>query len=526
MSSQPEHLADLLLDTIERRASHLALVHGDVRWTYAELGEHVHDIRQRIARSGFRRGERVLLWLENSPRFVAAWIAVLALRGVAVPLHAQTPIAEVLRLLRNVSATGLVVSGATWMSSAGQILIENGCSQTGLAAETEMRESVADHLRFVLRADGVDEGRFHGEVERASENLAQIIHTSGSTGQPKGVMLSHANLIANARAVCASLALTQDDAVMAVLPFAFSYGNSVLLTHLLTGGCVVIENTPYPQSIVERMQAEEVTSLAGVTSTFAMLLRQSADAPPVLPDLRTLTHAGGPLPAALLARMRTAFPRQRIFLMYGQTEASPRLTCLPPEELNRKPTSVGRAIQGVSLGIARADGRPAAAGELGEVLASGENIMQGYWGDPAATAATLRDGWLHTGDLGRLDDEGYLTLAGRNDEMIKSGDYRVGPAEVEAVLLDHPQVREAAVVGIDDAVLGQALCAVVILAPDASVGERELLAYCAKRLPPYKRPRQIRLIDSLPRTLSGKILRQRLRDIACASSNTNAVMQK
>lgn len=520
MNRQAEQLADLLLGSIEQNASRLAIVHGDARWTYAELGAQVERVRQAMAQCGLRRGERVVLWLENSPRFVAAWIAILALGGVAVPLHVQTPVEEIVRLLRKLSASGLVVSGVTGRSATRLTARHDGIaharSQAASADAAATLESIGVPLRFIARPDGIDHLRFPGEVDSASEDLAQIIYTSGSTAAPKGVMLSHRNLIANARAVHASLGLSCDDSVMAVLPFAFSYGNSVLLTHLLAGACVIIENTPYPQAIIERMRAQQATTLAGVTSTFAMLLRHSAGEPLATPALRTITHAGSALPTALLAHMRIAFARQRIFLMYGQTEAAPRLTCLPFEDLDRKPGSVGPAIDGVSLRIVREDGRPAASGESGEVLASGENIMQGYWGDPESTATVLRDGWLRTGDLGHLDADGYLTLSGRRDELIKSGDHRIGPAEIEAVLLEHPQVREAAVVGIDDALLGQALCALVVLAAEAEVGERDLLIHCARRLAPYKRPRAIRVVGNLARTPSGKLLRKSARDLASA----------
>lgn len=534
MKEHNAHLAERLFDAIERHADRLALVQGDLRWTYADLGAQVHAIRRQIALSGFRPGERALLWQENSPRFVAAWIAVLALRGVAVPLHARTPVAEVSRVLRDVSATGLVVSAFTSSFAAGRVRPDSSLDDerqpTGLAAAVGLDGPPFDRLRFILRPTGMEAcdvgSGVDRDVEPASEALAQIVYTSGSTGRPKGVMLSHRNLLANAQGVCASLGLNFDDSIMAVLPFAYSYGNSVLLTHLLAGARIVIENTPYAQTLLERMQCEQVSSLAGVTSTFAMLLRGPMCAPIALPALRTITHAGGPLPAAVFAQMRAAFAQQRIFLMYGQTEASPRLTCLAPEDLDRKPGSVGRAIAGVSLRIAREDGSSAAVDELGEVLAAGEGIMQGYWADPVGSAAALRDGWLHTGDLGRIDGEGYLTLAGRNDEVIKSGGYRVGPAEVEAALLDHPQVRDAAAVGVDDALLGQALWAFVVMDPESNVPEQALLAHCAQHLATYKRPRQIRRIDRLPRTASGKILRQTLRDIAAAAVRTDVAVQK
>ena len=244
-----------------------------------------------------------------------------------------------------------------------------------------------------------------------------------------------------------------------------------MLTHLFVGGKIVIENSfVYPNLILDRMVQEGVTGFSGVGSTYAILLNQSNLKAYTFPRLRYLTHAGGPMPSDLLSRMRSVFSGKRIYVMYGQTEATARLTYLPPEDLDLKSGSVGRPIPGISIKIVNEWGENARPGEVGEVCASGESIMQGYWEDPQATAKVLDGGWLRTGDIGHLDADGYLTLVGRNSEMIKSGAYRVSPAEIEEVLLQHPGVLEAGVVGVEDPILGEAICAAVTVKAERRPG--------------------------------------------------------
>jgi acyl-CoA synthetase (AMP-forming)/AMP-acid ligase II len=323
-------------------------------------------------------------------------------------------------------------------------------------------------------------------------------------------MLSHRNLLANAESILEYLNLGREDSILAALPFAYSYGNSVMLTHLLTGGTLVIENGfNYPKTILDLMHAHRVTGFSGVASMYALLANHSLFSSSCLPRLRYLTHAGGPMPIPLLDKVRARLPDKQFYIMYGQTEASARLTYLPPDDLDRKKGSVGIAIPGVSLKITGPAGNPCPPGETGEVRASGENIMMGYWknGDPEV----LEDGWLKTGDMGYLDEEGYLFLIGRNSDIIKSGAFRIHPNEIEQILLLHPSIEEAAVVGIEERILGEVIAAAVVLGKDARISERELLYFCSKRLAPHKRPRTIHFLDSLPKTASGKILRPQVR---------------
>lgn len=487
-------VADIIAQTMASRPANVAVVYRGRPWSYAELQVLVAATKDRLIEAGLSERDRAVLWIENSPEYIATYLAVLQIGGVVVGLHQQTPVPEVARLIRHVRATGLIVSSAIKHWSVDDF------DSTG--------------LRFILNEDRIIAWPHKETAIPVPEGLAQIIYTSGSTGQPKGVMLTHQNLISNTRSILEYLQLTPEDSVMAILPFTYAYGNSVLLTHLFVGGTLVIENSViYPQVILESMRREGVTGLSGVSTTYAIMLNQSNLKSASFPALRYVTHAGGPMPSELLSRIRSAFSGARMFLMYGQTEATARLTYLPPHLLDVKRGSAGRAIPGVTLRIVKEDGATARTGEVGEVWACGGNIMQGYWLDPQGTEEVLRDGWLRTGDLGRLDEDGFLVIEGRNSEMIKSGSYRISPTEIEEVLLQHADVHEAGVVGIDDPVLGQKICAMVTLKAGGCVTGQELLAHCAQRLVQYKRPKSITVVAALPKSPSGKLLRQRLREM-------------
>jgi acyl-CoA synthetase (AMP-forming)/AMP-acid ligase II len=229
-----------------------------------------------------------------------------------------------------------------------------------------------------------------------------------------------------------------------------------------------------------------------------------------LSALRYLTQAGGAMPPAVVKRVREALPAAQLIIMYGQTEATARISWLPPDRLDEKLGSAGVAIPGVTLRILKEDGTEASVGEAGEVCVKGPNVMLGYWNNPQATAAVLRDGWLHTGDMGHIDQDGYLFLVGRRSDMIKTGAHRVHPQDIEAVIMEMPGVAEVAVVGMEDEVLGEAIRAVIVAAENGAPDPLQVKAYCRARLANYKVPKVVEFRTSLPRTASGKIIRQTL----------------
>jgi long-chain acyl-CoA synthetase len=345
----------------------------------------------------------------------------------------------------------------------------------------------------------------------SGSDLAAIIYTSGSTGNPKGVTLSHANLAANVASILAYLKLTPADRTVSVLPFHYSYGNSVLHTHLAAGACLVIENNLlYPHRVVERMVSSGATGFAGVPSTYALLLNRVALDKYDLRSLKHVTQAGGPMTPALTQRLVAALPHTRVFVMYGQTEASARLTYLPPERLQEKLGTVGIPIRDVTLEIRDESGARCKPGVTGEVCARGPNIMVGYWQDEVATRAVLKDGWLATGDLGFLDEDGFLHLVARKTEMIKTGAHRVSPNDIEEALAALDGVEESAAIGVPDELLGQVVKVFVVARRGCTVAESDIRRHCQRQLAQYKVPKHVEFIDSLPRGAGGKLQRFRL----------------
>lgn len=483
----------------------IALSWRGSRWSYRELDQAIAGVRSALRARGIPRGARVALLMRNSPHYVACYYGILGAGCVVVPLN---PLECAPVLLRQASHCGasLVLGNA---GNPGWSAVSEALGAAGIAAlGLELHEGHDDLQQFVEALGGGA-----GAVPVASQlpaDLASIIYTSGTTGRPKGVMLSHGNLHSNALAIARYLELGTADCGLAILPLHYSYGNSVLHSHLMVGARLVLDdNLVYPHETLQCIEREGVTGLPGVPATFALLLHRCRLQDYDLRSLRYLTQAGGPMPPAVVDQLRQALPSPRIFLMYGQTEATARLAWLPPEELAARPGSVGIPIDGVELDIRR-HGRSLPRGVEGEICARGPNVMLGYWDDPAATAEVLHDGWLHTGDLGWLDEDDYLFVKGRLNSMIKVGAYRVSPEEIEEVVAALPGVAEVGVTGVDDGLLGQAVKVVIVPRPGAELAERAVKAHCRQRLASYKIPKIIEFAPGLPRGSTGKIQRFKL----------------
>jgi acyl-CoA synthetase (AMP-forming)/AMP-acid ligase II len=343
-------------------------------------------------------------------------------------------------------------------------------------------------------------------------DLATIIFTSGSTGEPKGVMISHQNIRANTSDIIEYLGLSAADRVMAVLPFSYCYGASLLHTHLRAGGSVVVTRQfMFAERVLDAIDAQRCTGLAGVPATYQYLARRSHFLRRELPSLRWLQQAGGKLANPLIQEVRQAHPGVRFFVMYGQTEATARLSYLPPEMLDAKLGSIGRGLPSTKLRVLREDGTEVGRGtqEVGEIVAEGPNIALGYFEDPEETARHFRGGTLRTGDLARVDRDGYVFIVDRARSFIKCMGYRVSPTEVEEALLSHPNVAEAAVFGAPDETTGERIVAAVTVTDGC--GPEALSQHCRALLPNYMVPSEIHLQESLPKTETGKLDRQALK---------------
>ncbi len=492
-------LTGLLARSAAHHPDRVALDTGAGQCRYGDLWRAVRHFASRLLDDGLQPGERVAVVLDSGIDWAVACHGALAAGAIAVPLNATARQADLAAWLGHSGACRVVAA-----HDNAEVHVARGTLPSPPALiPVDAPGSLVE--RQAATASGT------ALTQAPADRPAMILYTSGTTGQPKGVLLSHGNLAANTTAIVAYLGLGATDSGLTVLPFHYAYGASVLHSHLAAGARLVVEdNLVYPHRVLARMAAERITGFPGVPSTFALLLARAEGALPALPDLRYITQAGGPMPPSLARRLRTALPGTPLWLMYGQTEATARLTCLPPDRLDDKPGSVGTPIAGTQLAIRRDDGSPADPGESGEIWARGPGIMLGYWRDAEATARVLVDGWLRTGDLGHLDAEGYLYVDARRSDIIKSGAHRISPAAIEDVIMALPGVVEVAVVPAADEMLGEVVRACIVADADAGLDERRVRAHCRAQLAGHQVPRHVDFMAALPKTASGKIRRHQL----------------
>jgi acyl-CoA synthetase (AMP-forming)/AMP-acid ligase II len=493
--------------------------HRGKNWTYGQIERQSAALAGLLQASGVVAGDRVALLLHNSAQYVASYFAVLRMGGVVVALQPESTPRELVHTLLAAQPQGIIAE-ADCLDHLQALAQHLNPLRTLVICQNRPSAPESGALRWV----GWNEACAHPVGTdchpQASDAPAQIIFTSGTTGPPKGVVLSHGNLLANCRSIVQYLGLGPGDSMMVVLPFYYSYGNSLLFTHAAVGGQLVLASDfVFWNRVLELMKAERASGLAGVPTTFSILLNRSLFPAMGFPDLRYLTCAGGALAPAAVRRLRECVPHARLFVMYGQTEATARLSTLMPEDLDRKPGSIGRGIPGVTLSIRDAEGRTAPPGVEGEIFAQGPNIMLGYWNDPESTRNVLTPHGLRTGDMGRTDDEGYFYITGRGSEFIKRGGTRIHPREVEDVILELSGVAEAAAVGVFDEILQEAIVACVVLSERAKGPDAEfILNHCRAALPRTKWPSRVEIVGSLPKTASGKVKRNELKNLAAGNA--------
>lgn len=496
--------------------------------SYGEAATRLLRLAGVLQQLGVQRGDKVLLALPNVPATVLASYAVQLLGAAAVELSREWGAELVGSIAAQTGARLAVVYGrdaASW-AKVGQV------SQLAVVHPTEPPERLVSLLGGRVRAWLTEDGQVPaapgppaGEVTpvRDLEAMALLVYTSGSTGAPRGVIQTHRNIAANTHSIVEYLKLTSADRVLSVLPLFYCYGKSLLQTHLYVGGSIFFdERFLYPRVVLEALGQEECTGFAGVPLTFELIRRQVDPRTLRLRSLRYLTQAGGAMRQDTIRWVREAFAPATLYVMYGQTEATARLSYLPPEHAVDKLGSIGRGIPNVVLRVVDEAGHRVPPGEVGHLVARGDNVSPGYFGAPEATAEILRDGWLWTGDLARRDADGFLFITGRSKEMLKLGGHRVSPLEIEEVLGKHPDVVEAAVVGVPDELGGEAAHAFVVRRPGAQTTEAELKRHCRDALPALKVPKGFTFAESLPRTHVGKLARAELKArLTCGSPRTS-----
>ncbi|MEW8188362.1 MAG: class I adenylate-forming enzyme family protein [Candidatus Thiodiazotropha endolucinida] len=494
-------LVNRFRESVAKHPDSLAVADSTQRVSYQVLSDLVGKVSHYLMSSGLQKGDRVAMVVANSAEYAGIFYGIWSAGGVTVALNTQAKAKDIINWITHSDAKWLFMDRQhpeykdVYQAGGEFTLIEVGSNETG-----KPDNITVDWQRIVELEPAIP------KMLPGWSDLASIIYTSGTTGNPKGVTLSHGNLSTNIESILAYLELRAEDSILNVLPFYYSYGNSILHTHLAIGGSMILENSLlYPHRVMEKMSEEAVSGFSGVPSTFALLLSRVNIGDYDLSKLRYITQAGGPLAPALADRLSTALPHTELFIMYGQTEASARLTYLPPGMLEKKRGSIGIAIPNTTIEVRNKTGEVTAPGETGEICASGENIMQGYWKDQERTDQVLKDGWLYTGDLAHTDADGYLYIDGRSSDMIKSGANRISPKEIEEVIQELEEVHEVAVIGSPDEMLGEIIKAYVVLKKGSELKQRNIQRHCKTNLAIYKIPKSIAFIEELPKTASGKI---------------------
>ncbi|RLC64930.1 MAG: AMP-dependent synthetase [Chloroflexi bacterium] len=506
---------DFLQNSAERFPNKTALICDGHRLTYAEIEARANRLAHALIAHGVQRGDRVVIYMPNSVEAAIAIFAILKAAGTFVVVNPTTKRDKLIYILNNCRATALFTTDRNAPLAADlhaavpslQFTVLSGKRAATAAAEGETSCAFDDLLAAYPAS--------RPACPTIDQDIACLIYTSGSTGDPKGVVEGHNNVVFASGSIIQYLENTSDDIVINVLPLSFDYGLYQLLMVFRFGGTLVLEKSfAYPAAVLRKMEAERVTGFPGVPTIFAILLQMDLS-PYDLSSLRYLTNTAAALPPSHITALREKFPWATLYSMYGLTECK-RTLYLPPDQLDKHPGSVGIAIPGTEVWIEDEEGNRVGPGVVGELVIRGSHVMRGYWENPEATAARYRPGptpgerVLYSGDLFKMDEEGYLYFVARKDDIIKSRGEKVAPKEIENVLYGLEGVVEAAVIGVPDPILGQAIKAFVVL-EGIELTEKDILRHCRAHLEDFMLPQYIEFRDSLPKTSSGKIKKTELR---------------
>ncbi len=504
---------NFLENAAQRCPDKKAVWYKDQWMNYGQIDVLSNKLANYLKEVKIQRGDRVAILYENCFDYIISYFAILKIGAVDVSLNTETTVGTLTHAL-NDSGTKAIITN----KRHGRYLVP------ALKKIPELKEVITDqqdlseyedigHCNQVRLKDIYSNGNSsHPDIRCIDVDLASITYTAGSMGTPKGVMLSHLNLVSNTRSVIKYLELTESDRIMVVLPFFYIFGKSLLHTHFCAGGSVVIDNRfIFPQVVLETMQKTNVTGFAGVPSTYLILLNRSKINEFKFASLRYVAQAGGSMSASIQKKVAKVFAPAKLFVMYGSTEAAPRLSYLDPSMLDSKSGSIGKAVSNVELFVADDNGNRLLPNQVGEIVARGSNIMVGYWNDPMETEKVMKNGLYYTGDIGKMDEDGYIYIVGRSKGIIKAGGFRINAKEIEDALLEINEIQEAAVTGVEDAILGEAIKAFIITRENAGLTEEKVKNSLRTMLPSYKQPTYVQFVKSLPKNKSGKILKTALK---------------
>ena len=506
-------LHELLLQSADRSPQKDCLAHNARVLDYSTLCNDVQQVASLLIRAGIKPGDRVAVHLDKSIEETTAILAISMAGGVVVNVNSLLKARQVRHILEDSGAETLITSYPR-LKTLGADLAGVGRLRTLIACgnRVALRDQPLDVIDWSSAAECAPRGE---PVRRIDSDIAAILYTSGSTGLPKGVVLSHRNLVAGAESVAKYLQNTSDDRILSILPFSFDYGLNQLTTTLLVGATLVLKTHLSAAETLRTLESERITGLAGIPTLWSQLL-QADWSGLTLSNLRYITNSGGRFAEQHVKEYRRRLPHTKVYLMYGLTEAF-RSTYLDPDQVEIRPTSIGKAIPNAEILVVNDEGRPCVADEVGELVHRGVHVAQGYWNDPVLTQQRFRrnplqapelptDEWVvFSGDLVRKDEEGFLYYVGRKDHMIKTSGFRVSPTEIEEYFYNTGLVQDAVAFGVQDPMLGERIKVTLSLRPGVALEGAELLAMVSRQMPSFMVPKEIHVVESLPRTSSGKL---------------------
>ncbi|WP_354698403.1 Long-chain-fatty-acid--CoA ligase [Paraconexibacter sp. AEG42_29] len=491
-----DSLATFLVDSAARDPDHPALQLDDFVMTYAELDVATQHVAGMLSAKGIGPGDRVGVMLPNVPHFAIAYYGILRAGGVVVPMNVLLKGRETAFYLKDPGAKAVFA----WadFAEAAQTGAEEAGAECIVVDPAGFRELVAS---FPAEAAT--------PVERAGDDTAVILYTSGTTGTPKGAELTHDNMRRNALAAVGLFGVGSDAVVLGALPLFHSFGQTCGLNATMAGGGVLTLIPRFePGKALEIIQRDKVNVFEGVPTMYGAMLNHPDAGSFDTSTLKVCASGGASMPVELMKGFEEQF-NCKILEGYGLSETSPVASFNHPDK-ERKAGSIGTPIEGVEMRVVDDGGEPVAAGEVGEIAIKGHNVMKGYWGRPDATAETMKDGWFLTGDMAKIDEDGYFFIVDRKKDLIIRGGYNVYPREIEEVLYEHPAVREAAVVAMPHPDLGEEVGAAVALKDGAEATEEELQGFVKDQVAAYKYPRLVWFVDELPKGPTGKILKREI----------------
>ncbi len=512
-------LHNLLLDTAQQTPDSIALVHKNAEYSYSQLLELVIQQASALAACGLRKQQRVAVYLPKQPESASMLLAIPLAGGVFVPINPTLKAAQASHILQDCDVR-ILVTARNRLVSLAPVLKQCAKLETIILVDQKSDDSDRPTMQTLSWQAFLNRAKSTTFPNSIDTDMASILYTSGSTGKPKGVVLSHLNMMTGAKSVAGYLGNHPGDRILAALPFSFDYGLSQLTTALVSGACCVLMEYLLPRDVIRTMEKQRITGLAAVPPLWIQLA-QLEWPQSINEHLRYFTNSGGKMPQATLSALCKRVPNASPYLMYGLTEAF-RSTYLPPDQIDKRPDSIGKAIPNAEVLVVRPDGTTCDPGEPGELVHRGSLVAMGYWNDPGKTAerfkpspAQLKDLPLTeiavwSGDTVSMDEDGFLYFVGRHDEMIKTSGYRVSPTEVEEVIYASGLAGEAVALGVTHPVLGQAIVVAAAAIKGQKLDTTEIINYCRREMPTFMVPAHIEEFDALPRNPNGKIDRNSL----------------